>query len=1033
MKCPNCRADNPETVKFCGECGSALSPAEPIPSRTETLASPLQELNRGAIVAGRYEIIEELGHGGMGKVYRVEDTKIKAEIALKLIKPEISADRKTIERFANELKTTRMISHRNVCRMFDLGEDKGTYFITMEYVPGQDLRGLIRQTGQLTIGKAVAIAKQITEGLTEAHRLGVIHRDLKPSNIIIDKDGNARIMDFGIARSIRGKSLTGEGMIIGTPEYMSPEQVEGKEADQRSDIYSLGTILYEMLTGRVPFEGDTPLSVAVKQKAEKPQEPKELNEQIPDDLNRLILRCLEKDRGRRYQSAEELRSGLENIEKGLPATTHEMPRRKPFTSKQVTVTIGPKKLLIPALGVLALVILGVVVWRILPKGHFAPLPPSGKPTLAILYFENLSSDRSLDPWKTALTELLITKLSQSKYINVLSSDRIFSLLKRLNLQEARKYSTEDLVKVAAESGATYTLSGSLMKAGQNIIMTLTLQKPRTGEVISPLNVECSGEEEIFPKVDELARTIKSDLNLTPDQIATDIDKETGQITTSSPEAYKYYGLGRQYHARGDYEQSIALMEKAVSIDPAFAMAYRSLAVSSYNLGYTAKYKSNMQKALELSDRTSDREHYLILGDLYSATLKTYDRALEAYTKLLALYPDDILGNLELGVTYADLEEWDKAIERYEACIRLKDPSYQPYGNIAFVYENLGKYEEARQILEDYSKNFSDTAMLRRELAYAYLYERKYGQALEEANKAFSMEPTEYQNNNLSGDIRFFKDDLIGAEKEFQKSAALAPEERKVFGLFRLGALSFMEGKFGRSRDYLRKALEYSEQAGEASWESVFHFWLAGSHLSSGNCAEAAHECDQGWQKAVEAEDPIWQRFILHMRGLVEIRIKSIAQAQKTADELKELVDKGLSKKEIRLYHHLQGLIEFEKGNNANAIEYLGKAVSSLPAQSSASMWDAVFIDSLAMVYLKTGNLDDARKEYENIVALTSGRLGWGEIYAKSFYMLGKIAEQQGDKARARENYQKFLDLWKNADPGLPEPAAVRKRLREIGN
>lgn len=229
MKCPKCHFDNTSDFKYCKECGTQLFSTKNVSvSYTETLQIPIQELIRGTTLAGRYEIIEELGSGGMGNVYRVEDKKIKAEIALKLIKPEIAADKQTIERFSNELKTTRMISHRNVCRMFDLREDKGTYFVTMEYVHGEYLKSFIHRVGQFPVGKAISISKQVCDGLAEAHRLGVVHRDLKPSNIMIDKDGNARIMDFGIARSVSARGITGAGVMIGTPDYMSPEQVEGK-------------------------------------------------------------------------------------------------------------------------------------------------------------------------------------------------------------------------------------------------------------------------------------------------------------------------------------------------------------------------------------------------------------------------------------------------------------------------------------------------------------------------------------------------------------------------------------------------------------------------------------------------------------------------------------------------------------------------------------------------------------------------------------------------------------------------------------
>ncbi|MGB3863188.1 MAG: serine/threonine-protein kinase, partial [Candidatus Aminicenantaceae bacterium] len=305
-RCPECHSENPEMSQFCADCGTQLGVSEEKPIKakepkkpiehTETLQAPREELTTGSTFARRYQIIEELGKGGMGKVYKADDIELREKVALKLIKPEISSDKNTVERFQNELKFARKIVHKNVGRMYDLGKEEGSYYITMEYVEGQDLKGLIRQSGQLAIGTTISIAKQICEGLVEAHRLGVVHRDLKPSNIMIDKDGQARIMDFGIARSLKGKGITGAGVMIGTPEYMSPEQVEGKDVDQRSDIYSLGTILFEMVAGRVPFEGDTPFTVGVKHKSEIPVDPREINAQVPEDLSLIILKCLEKER-----------------------------------------------------------------------------------------------------------------------------------------------------------------------------------------------------------------------------------------------------------------------------------------------------------------------------------------------------------------------------------------------------------------------------------------------------------------------------------------------------------------------------------------------------------------------------------------------------------------------------------------------------------------------------------------------------------------------------------------------------------------
>jgi serine/threonine protein kinase len=368
--CPKCQTVNPDDSKFCKECAAPFAPSDILEvSVTRTLETPPDVLTRGTLFAGRYEIIETLGAGGMGRVYRVEDKKVGQEIALKLIRPEVASNKRSLERFRHELKTARMISHRNVCRMFDLGEDMGTYFITMEYVPGEDLRSFLRRSKRLSMSTVVDIARQISEGLAEAHRLGIVHRDLKPSNIMIDKEGNARIMDFGIARLLSAQGITAAGVAVGTPDYMSPEQVEGKEADGRSDIYSLGIILYEMVTGRVPFEADTPYAVGYKHKNERPVSPRALSPQVPEGLNSLILKCLEKAFEERPQSAEELRAELEKIEKDLPTTVEIRPalERRTLTAKEITIKFTAKKLIVPGLAALALLAVGILAVIFLPR------------------------------------------------------------------------------------------------------------------------------------------------------------------------------------------------------------------------------------------------------------------------------------------------------------------------------------------------------------------------------------------------------------------------------------------------------------------------------------------------------------------------------------------------------------------------------------------------------------------------------------------------------------------------------------------
>ena len=371
MKCPKCHTETPPGTKFCSNCGTQLIPLNERPkeeplSLTETLQTPVLELAIGSTFADRYVIIEELGRGGMGNVYKGLDKELGEKVALKLLKPEIAADERMIERFRNELKYARKITHKNVCRMYDLSKEKRTPYITMEYVSGEDLKTSLRRMGLLSVAKTIYIAKQVCEGLAEAHKLGVVHRDLKPQNIMIDKQGNAHIMDFGIARSTKAKGVTTSGMMIGTPDYMSPEQVEGKEVDQRADIYAMGVILYEMVTGTTPFHGETAVSIALAHTREKPRDPREINSQIPYEFSRMILKCMEKNRDYRYQKIEELYQELDRLEQSMPTTDRVIQISKPSTAKTLVKKPRLKKALIPVFVVLALIIIGVAAWRFTP-------------------------------------------------------------------------------------------------------------------------------------------------------------------------------------------------------------------------------------------------------------------------------------------------------------------------------------------------------------------------------------------------------------------------------------------------------------------------------------------------------------------------------------------------------------------------------------------------------------------------------------------------------------------------------------------
>ena len=1034
MKCPKCDTENRPDSKYCRECATSLTGAEeaqPLP--TQTIETPREELTTGSTFAARYQIIEELGKGGMGKVYRALDKKLNEEVALKLIKPDIASDKNTIERFKNELRLARKIRQKNVGSMYEFLEDNGIHFITMEYVSGQDLKGLIRQSAPLSIARTISTAKQICEGLTEAHRLGVVHRDLKSSNIMIDKAGNARIMDFGIARSVDAKKITGAGVMIGTPEYMSPEQVEGKETDQRSDIYSLGVILYEMLTGRVPFEGDTPFTVGVKHKSESPEDPKKFNSRIPDDLNQIILKCLEKKPEDRYQTTGEICLELTRIEQGLPTTDRIALKPKPTTSKQISVSFTPKKFIIPAV-VLAVLITALLILKPWSGDQAAPIL-TDRPSVAVLYFRNISGINELDYLQDNIHVLLTQDLLQSPHFIVLGEDRIYGILKRLNLLETKIYSDDDLNKIAAQGGVNILVTGSYTKSAEAFVITLYVNRVGSDQPM-PIKDEAADENGIYLLIDRISRRIKSELNLTQAQITEDLDKDVAEITTASPEALKFFAEGRRYHHRGEHQKAEEMYKKAVELDPEFAIAYTSLARENMNMGYKSEYRRCLQKAMELSDKMSDKERLTTQMYFYRISERTYNRAIGISKKLMELDPADMLPYNSLGNLYHSIEEWDKALEVFQVPVQNKIPEYDfPYGNLITTYEYKGMYDKAVESLQELISQFGDQPNRHSALARTYLSMKRFNQAFAELDIAFRLNPTEPYYIFIRGEVFMCQGDLLKAENEFRKllSESVPDRRRGITGMI---SLCRLQGKFEQAVTQAERAFEFSKQDKQRDWELSWRQVLASAYLTAKRYTDALDELVKAFDMAVELEDFNTQRDILFLKGLILHEKGAREEAKKNADRLRILIDEGMNKKHMRYYYHLMGLTVLDDGRIPEAIELFERTVSLLPAEYPAPMHlfdfrQALFIDALARAQYRQRDLDKARVNYNKIVGMTQGRLYCNDVYATSFLMLGKIYEQQSHTAKATKHYDKFLTLWKDADPGLPDVADARERVAEL--
>ncbi len=685
MRCPHCYTEVAESSRFCSDCGTHLR----LP---KTLKIPLQKLLPGSLFAQRFQIIEELGSGGMGTVYRVLDTNVGEEVALKLIRADIITEPKTIKRFRNEMKFTRQIPHRYVCRMYDLGESEGTTYITMEYVCGEDLKSFIRRSGLLAIPKALSVAKQVCEGLEEAHRVGVVHRDLKSSNVMIDEDGNARIMDFGIARSLKTKDDTGFGVLIGTPEYMSPEQVETTNVDHRSDIYSLGIILFEMLTGSVPFRGDTPVSLALKHRKDIPPEPRDINPEIPEGVSRCILRCLEKDKEKRFQSASEVREVLENVVRDYSTTDRILPNKESADTK-LQRSPALKRWRIMALLIAILVVVGIGIQFFQRE---SPALVTDLKMMVVLPFENLGPPED-EYFADGITEEIHSRLSSLKGLGVISRT------------SARHYkqSEKTAKQIGEELGVDYVLEGTVQwdrssdGAGRVRVTPQLIRVSHDTQLWSERYDRIL--EDIFSVQADIAEQVAKQLDLAilaPARAALDVEP------TDNLEAYQYYLKGKEHEYMGwlgssaaEFEQAIEMYDRATSLDPEFALAYteKSLIHSRLHFFGEDNTKDRLEKAKEALDRALElepelQEAQLALAFFYYWGLLDYDRALEVFESVQKSHPN-VSAELK-GFVQRRQGKWEESLETLESAYKLNPRYSQLAYEIGLSYLAMRQYERA---------------------------------------------------------------------------------------------------------------------------------------------------------------------------------------------------------------------------------------------------------------------------------------------------------------------------------------------------
>jgi len=628
-------------------------------------------LQSGTVLAGRYEILEILGEGGMGAVYKARDRELTRAVALKVIRPDLVRNPAIVERFKQELRLSHQVTHKNVIRIYDLGEGEGVKFITMEYIEGKDLRALIREKKKFTPVETVNVIQQVCQALDAAHSVGVIHRDLKPQNIMRDCSGRILVMDFGLARTLQGDGMTQTGALVGTMEYMSPEQALGVELDQRSDIFALGLIFYEMLTGKMPFAAESALASLVKRTQERAIPVSNIDAHIPEALSGIVSKCLERDPAARFASIREL---AEEIEVWQGKRT---PSGRSIVALRATETVAfhaQKRFSRTWLGT-GIVALMLTVGTYFGVRHRSqPLGESqGKPgsvmSLAVIPFHNDSGDPSLDWLSSSLSENLSTDIGQSAHLHLVSPGRLQQVLHDLHISPQSQLDFSELKRIAEFTSADTVVFGQYARAGDRIRVNSTVSDLKNDRQYQ-MATEVDADKDLLTGLDKLADELRHGLASSP-EILRELQSQTPFVMSKSVPALRAYNEGLQLSRFGKEHDATKKFEDAVAEDPNFAMAYSKLALSYHSLGFDDRAEQASRHAVTLSENLPTQEKYLINAN-HDVIMNDTASAISAYEKLTLGSPNDADAQFLLAGLYEQVSNYDETRKRL-SLVRSADP------------------------------------------------------------------------------------------------------------------------------------------------------------------------------------------------------------------------------------------------------------------------------------------------------------------------------------------------------------------------
>ena len=969
-------------------------PSTPVGPNAETqLGAPIPSyglsangtLRAGASFGSRYRILRVLGAGGMGVVYQAWDEDLGLAVALKTIRPEVMSDPFTAadieRRFKRELLLARQVTHRHVVRIHDLGEVGGVKYLTMHFIEGQTLSAQLSQSGKLPVPRALQITRQMADGLAAAHAAGVVHRDLKPENVMIDADGDAIIMDFGISRSLTGTGTgTAMGAVVGTLEYMSPEQASGERADQRADIYTLGLILYDLIIGRRRFAVATsPLSEAMARMQHAPPPIRTLEPAVPEAVQRIVARCLEPDPARRYQTIAELLSDLDRLdadgrERATPPSAHWLiPDFALSWPRWAHLALGAAAALLFATP--AVVLVGMLAGRWV-QSPGAPTVSREPLSVLIADFDNQAGD---PVFQGSLEQALAIAMEGDPFITTFPRRDALAAALAGQPGSVDKLSEATARLVSQREGIKIVLAGAVARAGQGYRVDVRAVDAVPGTELATVSRTAAGKQDVLQAVAEVASEIRRELgDVTPESQRL-ADAET--FTAASLEAARDYGVGQQLGSSGKYEESIEYYKRAIAADPKFGRAYATWAVSAFSLGRRDEAEQLYQQAFKLLDRMTRREEYRTLGAYYLSVAQNYSKAVENYSELVRLYPADRAGHSNLALSYFYTLNFPKALEHGRRATEIYGTSPKFRSNYALFAMYAGDFttagQQATELIKDYPA-----------------YYRGYLPIAMAAIAAGNRERARAAYETMS---------KVGGAQ----GASLA-----AMGL---ADLAMYYGRYDEAPFILDPAIARDEQINNKSAMASKQVALAEARLGSGDAAGASTAARSALELGRDPSVlvPAARVFIAAGRTPAAIAIAAdlTSRLQPSAQAYGKLVEAEIA---------------LAQGRTAQAVPML------LQAQKLADLWMVRL--TLGIAYVNAGHYAEGKPELElalqrrgEATAVFLDDVPSIRYLAPVHYWLGRAWEGLGNKAKAVESYKTFLSLHAETSAD-PLSADVRRRL-----